>query len=57
MLTLDFILALLLTTEGYNALMSMTCRFSKRVTMIEVKDTWTAEKWAHTFLARLDLVD
>lgn len=57
MLTLDFILALLLITEGYNALMSVTCKFSKRVTMIEGKDTWTAEKWAYAFLARLDLVD
>ena len=37
--------------------MSVTCKFSKRVTLIEGKDTWTAEKWAHAFLARLDLVD
>ena len=56
-LTLDFILALPLTADGYNALMSVTCKFSKRVTLIEGKDTWTAKEWAHAFLARLDLVD
>ena len=37
--------------------MSVTCKFSKRVTLIEGKDTFTAEDWAHAFLARLDLVD
>ncbi len=56
-LMLDFILALPLTVDGYNALMSVTCKFSKRFTLIEGKDTWTAEEWAHTFLARLNLVD
>ena len=56
-LMLDFILALLLNADGYNALMSVTCKFSKRVTLIEGKDTWTAEEWAHAFLARLDLVN
>ncbi len=56
-LTLDFILALPLTADEYNALMSVTCKFSKRVTLIEGKDTWTAKEWAHAFLARLDLVD
>ena len=56
-LTLDFILALPLSKEGFNALMSVTCKFSKRVTLIERKDTWTAEDWAHAFLNRLDLVD
>ena len=37
--------------------MSVTCKFSKRVTLIEGKDTFTAENWAHAFLVRLDLVD
>lgn len=57
MLTLDFILALPVNKEGYNALMLMTCKFSKRVTLIEGKDTFTAKDWAHALLARLDLVD
>ena len=29
----------------------------QKVTLIEGKDTWTVKKWAHAFLARLDLVD
>ena len=56
-LTLDFVLALSVSKEGYNALMSVTYKFSKRVILIKGKDTFTAEDWAHAFLARLDLVD
>ena len=56
-LTLDFVLALPLSKEGYNAIMSVICKFSKRVTLVEVADTWSAEKWAHAFLKRLDLID
>lgn len=56
-LTLDFILALPLSEEGYNALMPVTCKFSQRVILIEGKDTFTAEEWARAFLTRLDLVD
>ena len=37
--------------------MSVTCKFSKRVTLIKGKDTFTAKDWAHAFLARLDFVD
>ena len=46
-----------MSKEGYNALMSVTCKFSKRVTLIKGKKTFTAEDWAHAFLVRLDLVD
>lgn len=53
---LDFVFALPMSKKGYNTLMSVTCKFSKRITLIEGKDTWTAEEWAHAFLARLDLV-
>ena len=56
-LTLDFVLALPLTKQGYNAIMSVTCKFSKRVTLIEGADTWSAEQWAQAFLKRLDLID
>ncbi len=56
-LTLDFVLALPLSKEGYNAIMSVTCKFSKRVTLMEGADTWSAEQWAHAFLKRLDLID
>ena len=56
-LTLDFVLAFPLLKEGYNTIMSVTCKFSKRVTLVEVADKWSAEKWAHAFLKRLDLID
>ena len=42
-LTLDYILALPVSKEGYNTLMSVTCKFSKRVTLITGKDTFTAK--------------
>lgn len=57
MLTLDFVLALPLSKEGYNALILVTCKFFKRITLIEGKNTWTVKEWAHVFLTRLDLVD
>lgn len=37
--------------------MSVTYKFSKRVTLIKGKNIKTAEKWAHVFLARLNLID
>ena len=54
---LDFLLAFSLIGDKYNAFMSMTCKFLKKVTLIEGKDILTAEKYAYIFLARLDLVD
>ena len=56
-LTLDFVLALPLSKEKYNAIMSVTCKFSKRVTFIEGADTWSTEQWVHVFLNKLDLID
>ena len=45
-LTLDFVLAFPLTKEKFNAIMSVICKFSKRVTLIEGADTWSVEDWA-----------
>lgn len=56
-LTLDFVLVLLLSKEGFNAIMSVICKFSKQVTLVKGADTWLAKKWAHAFLKRLDLID
>ena len=56
-LTLDFVLALLLTRQGFNAIMSVTYKFSKRVTLIKGADTWSAERWAQAFLKQFDLID
>lgn len=43
-LTLDFVVVLPVSKEGYNALMSVIYKFSKKVTLIKGKDTWTAKK-------------
>lgn len=56
-LTLDFILALSVNRDGFNALMSITCKFSKRITLIKEINTWSAEQWAYAFFKRLDLID
>lgn len=37
--------------------MSVTCKFSKQVTLIEGADTWSAEQLAHAFFNRLNLID
>ena len=56
-LMLDFVLAFPLTKQGYNAIISVTCKFSKRVTLIESTDTWSAKQWVQAFLKCLDLID
>lgn len=50
-------LALSLTKDGLNAIMSVTCKFSQRVTFIEGAETWSAKEWANAFLKQLDLID
>lgn len=35
----------------------VTCKFSKRITLIKGKDTWTAKEWAHAPFSRLDLIE
>lgn len=57
MLTLDFILALPVIAEGFNAIMSVTCKYSKRVILIPGKGIWSAEDWALALLLQLDLID
>lgn len=56
-LTLDFVLALLLNKEKFNAIMSLTCKFWKQVTLIPGANMWSAEDWAYAFFKRLDLID
>ena len=56
-LTLDFILALQVSVDKFNALMSVTYKFSKRITLIEGINTWSAKQWAHAVLKYLDLID
>lgn len=43
-LTLDFVLALPQSKEKYNAMMSVTCKFTKRVTFIEGANIWLTKQ-------------
>lgn len=52
-ITIDFILALPLTAEGYDCIMSATCTLSKAVTLIPGKSTWAAKDWAIRLLDKL----
>lgn len=56
-LTLNFGLVLPLTADGFNLLMSVTYKFSKRVTLVEGKDTWSAKDWVYELLRHLDMID
>ena len=48
--SLDLIMALPVTPLGYNAAMSVTDKFTKRVTILPGKDTYGAEQWARVLL-------
>lgn len=52
-ITIDFILALPLSEEGYDCTMSGTCKFSKAITLIPGKSIWTAKDWAIKLLDKL----
>ena len=52
-ITIDFILALPALLSGLNALLTVTCKFSKKVTMVSGKDTWDASQWAVALLYEL----
>ena len=56
-LTIDFIMSLPLSPKGYDMLMSVTCKYSHRVTLIPGKKTFTAADWAKRLLRRLQKVD
>ena len=56
-LTLDFVLALPESQEGYNAILSVTDKFTKGITNIPGKTTWTAAEWADAFLERVEITD
>jgi Integrase zinc binding domain len=56
-ITIDFILALPKSKKGFNCALSVTCKFSKRVTLIPGKNTWGAKQWANALLERLWIAD
>lgn len=56
-LIIDFILAMPLTSEGFDNIMLVTCKASKRTTFVPGKSTWNAREWASALLERLELGD
>lgn len=54
-ITIDFILALPETKDRYNTTLSVTDKFSKRVTFVAGKDTWKASDWTTGLLQQLDI--
>ena len=56
-LTIDFILALPKSSKGYDVLLSVTDKFSRKITLIPGKSTFTAEDWADRLLRRLRKID
>ncbi|TAQ84474.1 hypothetical protein B7494_g7190 [Chlorociboria aeruginascens] len=51
-ITIDFILALPIASD-YNSVMSVTCKFSKRVALVAGHSEWTAAQWASALTFRL----
>lgn len=56
-ISIDFILALPQTAEGFNCALSVTDKFSKRISVIPGKVTWNAEQWADALIDRLWIMD
>ena len=48
-LSMDFIVGLPMTPDGYNCLLTVTDRFSKYVRLIPGKETWGAKEWANQY--------
>ncbi len=57
-ITIDFILTLSKSTsEKLNIIMSITCKFSKKITLISEKFIWKAKNWVIALLSRLKLMN
>ena len=56
-LTIDFILSLPTSAKGYDCILSVTDKFSRKITLIPGKTTFTAKEWARRLLRRLQKID
>ena len=56
-LVINFVLALPKSAKGYDTIISITCKFSKRISLIPSKYTFTATDWAGRLLQRLRKID
>ena len=56
-ITIDFILALPTSIDGFDTIMSVSDKFTKRVQTVLGKKTWTAAQWGMALLDQLDIAD
>ena len=56
-ITIDFILALPTSIDGFDTIMSVSDKFIKRVQTVLGKKTWTAAQWGMALLDQLDIAD
>ncbi len=50
---MDWIVALPISVAGFNTLLTITCKFSKRILLIPGMDTWDAARWAEVTIVSL----
>ena len=56
-ITINFVLVLSVISTDMNNIMSVTCKFSKKITIIFDIDTWNAAQWATALLKRLNFAN
>lgn len=56
-ISIDFVLALPVSDEGYDCTMTATCKFSRKIMLMAGKTNYTAEEWADVLLTQLLLLD
>ena len=52
-ITTDFILRLPKTSTGLDAVMTITCKFFKKMKFISDKEIWTAAEWTKVYFAHI----
>ena len=56
-ITIDFVLVMSLFHTDMNNVMTITCKFFKRIVIISNKDTWNAFEWTVALLHRLNIAN
>ena len=55
---IDFILTLSKSrVDQFDCVMSISCKYFKRIMLVSNKNTWTVAQWNHVLLDRLDMTD
>ena len=55
---IDFILTLLKSrVDQFDCVMSINCKYFKRIMLVSSKSTWTITQWNHVLLNRLNIID